>query len=200
MPPVVFPIGAYRKELAADHLDRLLGKSILDWFIHECSVTKDSHTSCANEPEGGSKGGSPETQRHGDTQQRSVELRGIEATEADIQIPTTQLVNPVETAGDQDDNKEENEVGQQAVDAQHHKDHGIVAGEVRQVVVDSALHLTKVGRLGYALHVEELGDGAQVGKASGQGLAADVVEAITKTRSDRVDGNLNSHDSELMGN
>lgn len=35
VPLMVFPIGAYRMEFAADHLDRLLGKSILDGSIHE---------------------------------------------------------------------------------------------------------------------------------------------------------------------
>jgi hypothetical protein len=34
-PLVVFPMGAQLWEIAADHLDRLPGKSLIDRFVHE---------------------------------------------------------------------------------------------------------------------------------------------------------------------
>lgn len=63
VPPVVFPMRAYQKELAADHLDRLLGKSILDRLIQKRSVSENSHASSANQPQGSCKGGSPDADR-----------------------------------------------------------------------------------------------------------------------------------------
>lgn len=38
---MVFPIGAQIWELAADHLDRLPGKSLIDRLVHETCVTLD---------------------------------------------------------------------------------------------------------------------------------------------------------------
>ena len=194
MPPVVFPIGAYRKELAADHLDRLLGKSILDRFIHQGSVAEDGDTGGTNQPQGSRKGRSPDAERHANAQQDGVQLRGVETTESQVQVPAFQLANAVETGADEDDHKQQQRVGQQAVDAEHHKDDGIVAGEVGEVVVHPALDFTKVGRLRQALEVEEFGDRAQVGKAGAERLAADVVEAIAKTRGDGINGDLDGHD------
>lgn len=193
MPPVVFPIGAYHKELAADHLDRLLGKSILDWFIHQSSVTKDGHTSGANQPENRGDGRGPDTQGHANAQQSRVELRSVEAAEAQIQVASVQLADTPETGRHKDDDEQQERVGQQAVDAEHDKDHGIVAREVGEVVVDTALDFTKVGGLGQALEVEELGNRPEVGEAGAQRLAADAVEAITETRGDRVNGDLDGH-------
>lgn len=100
-----------------------------------------------------------------------------------------QHVDSVETTAHKDHVEQQHQVGQQAVDAEHHKDDGIVAREVGQVVIDSALGFTEVGRLGKALDIEELGNGAQVGEACTQRGAAEVVEAITKTRSDRINWN-----------
>src|SRR5699024_3863210 len=62
VPPVVFPIGAYRKEFAADHLDRLLGKSILDWFIHQGSVAKYGHASGTDQPQNSGNRRGPDAQ------------------------------------------------------------------------------------------------------------------------------------------
>jgi len=43
-PLMVFPIRANLLEFAADHLDRLLGKSCIDRLVHKGSVTESSHT------------------------------------------------------------------------------------------------------------------------------------------------------------
>ena len=188
---MVFPIGAYRKEFAADHLDRLLGKSILDRFIHKRGVTEDGHTSRSNQPEHGRDGRSPDAQRNRDDQQTGVELGRVKASDAEIQIATFELPDTVETTGHQDDDEEQHGVGQQAVDAQHHKHDGIVAGEVRQVVVDAALDLAKVGWLGQTLQVEELGHRTEVGETRAERLGADAVEALAEARGDGVDRDLN---------
>lgn len=58
-------MGAYQKELAVDHLDRLLGKSILDRLIQKRSVAENGHASSANQPQGSREGGSPDAD--GDT-------------------------------------------------------------------------------------------------------------------------------------
>lgn len=190
MPPVVFPIGAYRKELAADHLDRLLGKSILDWFIHKGRVAEDGDSRGTDQPEDRRDRGGPDTQRHGHDQQPGIELGGVEASNPQFQVAPFQLPDAVQTSGDQDDDKEQDRVREQAVDAQHHKDHGIVAREVGQVVVHATLDLAEIGRLGKTFEIQEFGNRAEVGKAGANGLGTDAVEAITKSRGDRIDGDL----------
>lgn len=191
---MVFPIGAYHKELAVDHLDRLLGKSILDRLIHESGVTEDGHTGCADQPEGRRDGRGIDTQWDANAQQTSVELRGIEATESQVQVTAVKFPDAPDTGSREDDDEKQERVGQQAVDAEHDEDDGIVAGEVAQVVIDAALDFTEVGRLGQALEVEELGDWAQVGETGAQRLAAERVEAVTETRGDRVNRDLDGHD------
>jgi hypothetical protein len=81
VPPVVFPMRAYQKELAADHLDRLLGKSILDRFVQQSRVAENGHTSGANEPQGCGEGRGPDTDGNTDNEQSCVELRCSEARE-----------------------------------------------------------------------------------------------------------------------
>ena len=71
-------------------------------------------------------------------------------------------------------------MGEQAVDAEHREDSSVIAGEVAQVVVDTALRLTKVGRLGDALEIEELADGAQVGEARRDGGGAQAVKTSSE--------------------
>lgn len=197
MPRVVFPIGAYRKELAADHLDRLLGKSILNWFVHHRGVAKDGHTGSTNQPQDGRDGGCQEAHGHRDTEQGRVQLGSVETPEAQVQVATVQLANSPETGADEDNEEHQSPVGQQAVDAEHDKDDGIVAREVAEVVVDATLDFTKVGGLGQALEVKEFRDRAQVGESGAHGLAADAVESIAEPRGDRVDGDLDGHGGRL---
>lgn len=156
-------------------------------------MAKDGHTSCADQPKDRRDGRSPDTKRDANTQQSSVELRSVEAAEADVQVTAIKFTDAPKTGSHKDDDEEQKGVGQQAVDAEHNKDDGIVAGEVAQVVVDAALDLSKIGRLRNALEVEELGDGAQVGETSAQRLAAEGVEAVTETRGDRVNRDRDGH-------
>lgn len=190
VPQVVFPIGAYRKEFAADHLDRLLGKSILDRFIQKSSVTENRHAGGTDQPEHRGDGRGPNTKGHRDDQQTRVELGGVETRHSKVQITTLQFPDSEKTTGDDDDNEQEKRVGQQAVDAEHDKHDGIVAREVGQVVVDTALDLAEVGRLGQTLKVEELGNWTQVGKARAKGLGAKAVKAVPEAGGNGVDGNL----------
>ncbi|GMF80217.1 unnamed protein product [Aspergillus oryzae] len=73
---------------------------------------------------------------------------------------TATISNPV----NQDDHEKQHKVRQQAVDAEHREDRGIVARKVRQVVVHTALNLAEVGRLGDPFDVKKLGNGPEVGE------------------------------------
>lgn len=98
------------------------------------------------------------------------------APATDLEIVALQLADAVHAPHDEADDEEQHQVGEQAVDAEHDEDGRIVAREVAQVVVDPALRLAEVCGFGDALEIEELRDGAQVGKARGDGLIAQTVE------------------------
>lgn len=153
-------------------------------------MAEHRRTSGTNQPEDRGDGRGPDTQGNRNDEQTSVELRGVQTSDTQFQITTFQFPNTVETTGDEDDDEEEQEVGQQAVDAEHDEDDSIVAGEVGQVVVNTALDLTEVSRLGETLHVEEFGDRAEVGEARTDGLGADAVKAIAELRGDGADREL----------
>lgn len=84
-----------------------------------------------------------------------------------MQVIALELADTEHATNDKADDKEQKQVGEQAVNAEHGEYCGIVAGEIAQVVVHATLDLTKIGGLGDALHIEELGDGSQVGEARG---------------------------------
>lgn len=210
---MVFPIGAQIWELAADHLDRLPGKSLIDRLVHETRVTlmavskgkaaqcclgsatyKNTRAARSNEPEQGRERRGNKTDGNADNQQTSPELRGGRPERSDLEVASVQLADAEHARHHKDDIKEQQPVGQQGVDAEHEEDDGIVAGEVAQVVVDAGLHLAKVGRLGQALEVEELGDGAQVGEAAAQRSRAQALEALSQVEAgrDEVEGDLDA--------
>ena len=85
--------------------------------------------------------------------------------ETNIQISSLKLADAEHTTYDQDDDKQQEQVREQAVDAEHDEDDGIVAAEVRQVVVDSGLHIAEVSGLRESLEVEELRERLEVGEA-----------------------------------
>ena len=134
---MVFPIGAYRMEFAADHLDRLLGKSILDRFIHKRGVTEDSHTSGANEPQHSREGRGPETKRYGNNEKSGVQLGGGRADDSNVQVAALELADAVGASDDEEDDEEQGEVGDEGVDAQHDEHAEVVCREVAQVVVNA---------------------------------------------------------------
>jgi hypothetical protein len=68
---------------------------------------------------------------------------------------------------------------------------------VAEVVVDSRLHLNKVGRLGETLEVEELANRSQVRETAAERAGSQTLEAVAKVEAGRnnVKGNLNArHD------
>ena len=57
-------------------LDRLLGKSILDRFVHKTGVSEDASSASSNEPENSRYWGSKDAEGNGDDQESRVKLRG----------------------------------------------------------------------------------------------------------------------------
>lgn len=126
-------------------------------------MSKDSDSRGADQPEDRRDGGGPEEQRlprksalpwhrvyvqtyHCNDEKTSVELRHARTRETNVQIPTLELANSVHSSNDQHQREEEGEIREQAVDAEHNKDGGIVGGEVGEVVVDAVLDLAEVCR------------------------------------------------------
>lgn len=179
---MVFPKGAQIRELAADHLDRLPGKSLVDRLIHESSMTKNGHARSTNQPHQSSNRARKQTQRNRNDEETSVELRASGAESANDQITAIEKANEVHASHSKDDVEEQKRVRDESIDAQHGKDNGIVAGVVAQVVVDARLSLGEVGRLGDALEVEELADGTQVAEATAERTRVEALKAITKVQ------------------
>lgn len=127
-------------------------------------MAKDGDTGRSDEPEDGGEGRRPETNRNGNDEESSVELPGGGTEISDLEVVALKFANSIHAQYDKNDVEEKTEVGKEAVDAEHDEDSSIIAGEVAQVVVDTALDFAEVGGLGNALEVEELGDGPQVGK------------------------------------
>lgn len=164
-------------------------------------MAQNGDTGGSNEPENGAEWGSPEAERNADDQKGRVELGSGRAPAAKLQVVALELANPVHAANEQQDDEEQGQVGDQAVDDEHGENGCIVAREVAEVVVDAALHLAEVGWLGDALHVEELGDGAQVREPAGERLRLQAVEATGEVQPgrQRVNGDAESrHEVRLV--
>lgn len=177
---MVFPIGAHVWELAADHLDRLPRKSLLEGLVHDGCVAKNDHAAGANEPHDGAEGRGDQANGDGNDIKTGVQLRGGEAGLADLEVLAVELADEEHAEDDEDDVKEEPGVGKQGIDAEHGKDHGIVAGEVAEIVVDTRLGFGKVLGLRQPLEVEELGNGPEVGESAGQGGGSYAVEPVSQ--------------------
>ena len=153
-------------------------------------MAADRHARRTDEPQHRRDRRGPESQRDRDTHESGIKLGGIQLGKPQVEIAAFQLSDPVETAGDQDDDEQQDGVCQQTVDAEHHKNHGIVAGKVAQVVVDTALGLTEVGGFGQTLEIQELRNRPEVGETRSEGLRADAVEPVAESRGERVEGDL----------
>lgn len=141
-------------------------------------MAKNDYAAGADQPHDGADGRRNQAHRNGDDIETRVELGGGNAGLTNLEICAVESSNQVH-AGDNEDNVEEEPgVGEEGIDAKHHKDDGIVAGEVAQVVVDARLGLSEIGRLGHALDVEELRDRAEIREAVGHGGATEAREAI----------------------
>ena len=152
-------------------------------------MTKNGHTRGSDEPKNSSEGGGKKSDRDSNTQQTSVELRGSSLEGADLQISSLEFADEPHAERNKDDVEQEPHIGDKAVDAEHHDDHGIVAGEVAEIVVDACLHFGEVVGLGQPLQIEELGDWLEVGEALAQGLAAQAREPIAKVEARRQNVN-----------
>lgn len=120
---------------------------------------------------------------------------------SNVKIPPIELADGPHAADDEDDDEEEGHVRDQAVDAQHDEDRGIVAGEVAQVVVDARLHIAEVLGLRQPLDVEEVGERLEIGKPGCQGLrphASELVREVQPRRED-VEGDLYPGHREVYG-
>lgn len=164
-------------------------------------MTKDGHTRSANQPEQGADGRSIQTQGHGDDDKTSIQLGRGGTQGAEFEITTLETADQVHTGNDQDDVEEQCPVGEQSVDAQHAEDDSIVAREVAEVIVDSRLHLAKIGRLGDTLEVEELRDGLEVGEAASDAAGSQALKALRKVQARRnnVQGDLNASHCDGVG-
>ena len=158
------------------HLDRFLRERCCYIFVHKRSMSNNANARCANQPQDSADWRSPDTERNGNNQKTSVKLRRSCAGESDIEVGALKLANTEHAADYEYNDEEQEQVCKQAVNAEHDEEHGIVAAEVGQVVVDASLDLAKVLRLRQALEVEELADGLEVGEAAAESLRADALK------------------------
>lgn len=192
---MVFPHGAKIWELVADHLDHLPGKSLIDRLVQKCGVAKNDHTTGTNQPHHEAEDAGNQGDWDRNDPKAGIKLHCREALGAKLEILTVKLANDEHAHGDKDDVEQDQGLGEEAVDAEHQEDDGIVAREVAEVVVDTRLHLDKVLGLVHTLDVEELGEGLEVGKAVANGVGAQAAEALphAEARGEQVDGNLDGH-------
>lgn len=174
---MVFPMRANLLEFAADHLDRLLGKSCIDRLVHERGVTEDGHTDCSHQPQGSSYRRGPDEDWDADDKQDCVKLGGGEGGHSQLQIAAVKLSNGKEADSHEDHVKEESKVGEEAVDAKHSRQGEVIALEVCQIVIDPALYLAEVPRFGEPFEIEELSYRFEIGEPSGERLRTDSLEA-----------------------
>lgn len=187
-------MGAQLWEIAADRLDRLPRKSLIDGLVQERSVTEDGHATGTNQPQDGGEGRCNESDRHGEHNQTRVELRGRCVNGTNVEIAPTELANGPHAAHDEDNVKEQPKVGDEAVDAEHGKEDGIVAGEVAEIIVDTRLDLAKVLRLRHALQIKEFRQWFEIGEAGAEGLRTHAGQTIgeVETRREHVNGDLDA--------
>lgn len=164
-------------------------------------MTQNCNARSSNEPKGGRKGVCDDCKWDSQNDQSSVELCGSCTEEANIQITALKLADTVHATNDKKNDKCEQPVGEQRVDAQHDEQDGIVAGKVTKIVVDPVLDLAKVLRLGQSLEVEELANGLQVGKAALQVLRANTVKTTLQieARCDGIERNVDASCHGLIG-
>jgi len=119
-------------------------------------VSENRASRSTNEPQEGRNGRSKETERDGDDEETGVELRRGDTGGSEFEISSLKSSDTPHATNDQEDDKQQQEVGEQRVDAEHHKHDGIVAREISEIVVDSALDLAKVLGFRESLEVKEL--------------------------------------------
>lgn len=131
-------------------------------------MSENGDSRSADKPQKGRNRRSKETERDGNDQEAGVELRGCNTCISELKVSSLKPSNTPHATNDQEDDEQEQEVGEKRVDAEHHKQDSIVAGEVSEIVVDSALNFAKVLRLRESLDIEEFSKGFEVGEPGGQ--------------------------------
>lgn len=174
---MVFPMRANLLEFAADHLDRLLGKSCIDRLVHERGVTQDSHTDRSYQPQGSGYRRRPDEDWDADDKQDGVKLGCGEGGHSQLQIAAVKLSNGKEADAHEDHVKEESQVGEEAVDSKHGCQGEVIALEVCQIVIDPALYLAEVCRFGEPFEIEEISYRFEIGEASGERLRTNPLKA-----------------------
>lgn len=117
---------------------------------------------------------------------------------ANVEILATELANSPHATDNENNDKEESQVREQAVDEEHEEDNGIVAGEVAEVVGHAVLSFGEVGGFGEEGEVEKLANGFKVGEAGRNGGLAGFIKAAREVEARRQgvhwDGEGGSHE------
>ena len=104
---VVFPtVGAQVWELAADHLDRLPGKSLVDRLVKKSSVAQDDHAAGANKEHHRAENTRDESDGNGNDPEAGVELDGRPAVLAELEVAALHLADEVHASRDEYDIEE----------------------------------------------------------------------------------------------
>lgn len=103
----------------------------------------------------------------------------------ELQISAIEFANQPHASDHEDDVEEQSEVVQKGVDAEHDSDDRIITREVAEIVVNSRLHLGKVGGLRKPLHVEELGNRPQVSEAAANGSLTETGKPVAEVQARR---------------
>ena len=128
-------------------------------------MAENGDAGSSDQPQESGYGRRDESDGDCNTSQCSIHLRRGSTEGTNLKVTTSQFANSPHATSHKDDVEEKPHVGEQAVDGEHDKNNGIIAGEIAEVVVDSALNLPKVVWLRQSLEVEELGDRFDVGKS-----------------------------------
>lgn len=148
-------------------------------------MAENGNASGSDQPQESRNRGRNEGNGDRNTGKCSVKLRRGSTECTNLKIIATKLANCPHATNNQDDVKEKPKVGEQAVDAEHDKDHGIVAGEIAEVVIDSSLYFPEVVWLRQSLQIQELGDRSDVGKSGGERLRSYTVETVGQVETGR---------------
>jgi len=104
---------------------------------------------------------------------------------ANIEILTTELADAPHATDNEDNDKEECQVCEQAVDEEHEEDDGIVAGEVAQIVGGPVLSFSKASGFGEEAEVEEFAKWLEVREAGRDGGLTSFIEATGEVEARR---------------
>lgn len=155
-------------------------------------MAKNGDAGGSDQPESSGERVCDYTNRDCYTQHGGVELSCGSTEETNIEIAALELADSPHATNYEDDVEEQKQVGEQSVDAEHDEKDGIIAGEIAEVVIDAVLDFAKVLRFRETLEVKKFANGFQIGKAAGDGLRADTVEAAlqVQTRGNGVEWNI----------